>query len=373
MKRVPLAVVSLTSLLFCTLANASPFSAVVVYGDSLSDNGNLFAVAGQPGPPAYYPGRASNGPVAVELLSGYLGVPLLDFAWAGSTTGIGNHLDPGGTPTSLGTNGVPGMTTSFGMTSAAISSQAASALFVVWGGPDDFLSPSPLDKTPIEIANRAVTNIVGIASGLQSLGAQDILVPGLPDLGLTPFGQTVGVAQASALSAYFNTTLRNSLPAGVTFYDTSALMHRVVNNPAAYGFTNVTGQCIDPTASVPTPCANPDQYLFWDDFHPTTRAHQILAQEFADTAVPEPATFLLTGWGLVIYGVARCRNRCSCVDTHTARAQDLGKPSANNSRLVKGRVDVRGLICQGPRSSYSSTMRCATRLPSPVARILVTS
>src|SRR4051812_19456542 len=178
MKVLRLPALSLVCILFCTSVLAAPFSSVVVYGDSLSDNGNLAAVAGQPGPPAYFPGRASNGMVAVELLAGQWGVPVLDLAWAGATTGVGNHLDPGGTPTSLGTNSLPGMTTSFGLSSAAVAPLASSALFVVWGGPDDFLSPSPLDVTPIAVANRAVSNIVGIVTGLRSLGAQHILVPG---------------------------------------------------------------------------------------------------------------------------------------------------------------------------------------------------
>jgi outer membrane lipase/esterase len=46
----------------CAVAQADGFSAVVVYGDSLSDNGNLYAATGQPGAP-YYDGRRSNGPV----------------------------------------------------------------------------------------------------------------------------------------------------------------------------------------------------------------------------------------------------------------------------------------------------------------------
>src|SRR3954447_16812566 len=135
MKLVRLPALTLVWILFCTPVLAAPFSSVVVYGDSLSDNGNLFAVAGQPGAPAYFPGRASNGMVAVELLAQQWGVPLYDFAWAGGTTGIGNHLDPGGSPTTLGANGLPGMTTSFTLTSAAIAPLASSALFVVWGGP----------------------------------------------------------------------------------------------------------------------------------------------------------------------------------------------------------------------------------------------
>src|ERR1039458_1699715 len=69
------------------VAQAGSFNAVVVYGDSLSDNGNLFAATGQPGWP-YYQGRSrSDGPVAVEQLAAALDAPLLDFAWIGATTG----------------------------------------------------------------------------------------------------------------------------------------------------------------------------------------------------------------------------------------------------------------------------------------------
>src|SRR5687767_4882042 len=93
------------ALAFTGAVAASPFSAVVAYGDSLSDNGNLFAVVGQPGPP-YFERRASNGPVAVDLLAASLGARLLDFGFGGATTGIGNHLDTGGTPTSVGLFGL---------------------------------------------------------------------------------------------------------------------------------------------------------------------------------------------------------------------------------------------------------------------------
>lgn len=69
-------------------AFAGPFDGVVVYGDSLSDNGNLYGAIGVP-PPPYYMGRFSNGPVAAEYLANNLNVPLTDWAWGGATTGIG--------------------------------------------------------------------------------------------------------------------------------------------------------------------------------------------------------------------------------------------------------------------------------------------
>jgi phospholipase/lecithinase/hemolysin len=284
-------------LLFASLACASTYSAVVVYGDSLSDNGNLYAATGQPGAP-YYMGRRSNGPVAVEDLAALFGTPLYDFAWIGATTGIGNYAD-GGTPTSLGAFGLPGMEAEFAGTSGLITpALAATGLFVVWGGPNDFLSPSPLDATPIDVANRGVADLLSIVSGLHGLGVQNILVPGMPDLGLTPYFQSLGPAAAaggSFITNYFNSMLVAGLPTDVTYFDTAGLMHQIVADPSAYGFTNVTDPCFNGT----TVCANPDQYLFFDSFHPTAAAHQILGQEFA-AAVPEPATCVLVFSGALV-------------------------------------------------------------------------
>ena len=76
------------------VAEASPISALIVYGDSLSDNGNLFAAVGfLPAP--YASGRFSNGPVAVEYLATMFGVPLVNFAYGGATTGIRATPDGG--------------------------------------------------------------------------------------------------------------------------------------------------------------------------------------------------------------------------------------------------------------------------------------
>lgn len=284
---------------------AAPFAvaditSVVVYGDSLSDNGNLFAATGQP-PLPYYNGRYSNGPVAVEQLASRLGVPLHDFAWGGATTGLGNYGD-GGTPTSLGAHNLPGMEVEFSLTAATVPGLAPGALFVVWGGPNDFLSPSPLDATPAAVVNRAVADLTAIVVGLQALGAQQILVPGMPDLGLTPYYVSLGPAKAaegSALTDAFNAALVSSLPAGVRYYDTAALMRAAVANPAAYGFTNVTAPCFNGA----TVCASPDEYLFWDGFHPTTAMATYAAEGFANTAVPEPASIGLLGGVILALGL----------------------------------------------------------------------
>ena len=77
-------------LLFLVLAvslAAAPYTRIVAFGDSLTDNGNLYALNGGTYPPSppYFGGRGSNGPVAVEYMSTALGLPLLDFAVYGAT------------------------------------------------------------------------------------------------------------------------------------------------------------------------------------------------------------------------------------------------------------------------------------------------
>ena len=82
-------------------ASAQSYNRLVVFGDSLSDNGNLLAATQGMAPPlppsaspnrTYDTGRFSNGPVAVEHLAAQLGVPLLDLAWGGALTGQANLL-----------------------------------------------------------------------------------------------------------------------------------------------------------------------------------------------------------------------------------------------------------------------------------------
>ncbi len=280
------------------VAQAGPFTAVVVYGDSLSDNGNLFGAAGLPGAP-YFNGRRSDGPVTVEQLAASLGAPLFDFAWIGATTGIGNYAD-GGTTTTPGTFSLPGMQVEFATTQASLGPFLSDGLFIVWGGPNDFLAPSPLDLTPLDVINRGVADELGIVNSLVLLGATNILVPGMPDLGLTPYFEGLGpvaAAQASAITDTYNAALHSSLPSGVLYYDTAALVRSIVANPGAYGLTNVTDPCFNGV----TVCANPSQYLFFDDFHPTTATDAFAAQGFISTVVPEPSTLvLLISGGLVL-------------------------------------------------------------------------
>ena len=293
-------------------AFADNIGSVVVYGDSLSDNGNLFALTGEPGPP-YYDGRVSNGPVAVEQLATGINAPLVDFAFAGATTGVGNVLD-GGSATTLGYASLPGMLAEYSSaaSAAAITANAAHGLFVVWGGPNDFSSLTT-SSTPAQVTaavNLAVGDLLTIVNGLRAAGVTDILVPGMANLGLTPDYRALGptaVADATYLTSLFNTALESELPAGVHYYDTNGLLETIVADPSAYGFTNVTQACYNSVAQ--TLCSDPNNYLFFDGEHPTTYADSILAQGFISEVAPEPASVAMVSVAFAGIFALRRRNR----------------------------------------------------------------
>lgn len=190
-----------------SVASAGAFSNVYVYGDSLSDLGNIYNASGHTIPlsPPYYMGRFSNGPVTVEYLANTLHAPLTSFAWGGATTGVGNSGD-GGTQTMVGTKGLPGMLPQLSGSLSTITPYAPTSLFVVWGGPDDFITGGSVKV--------GVTDILTIVGALQSVGAKHILVPGMPDMGLTPL--YYGDRTATAFSLSFDQALQAALPKGVT-------------------------------------------------------------------------------------------------------------------------------------------------------------
>jgi hypothetical protein len=262
------------------LADGGSRSEIIVYSDSLADNGNIYKLFGFPGPP-YWHGRWSNGPVAIENMAAIMGMPLLDYAYAAATTGLGNLID-GGTPEQIGSLGLPGITTAYNITIDSIAPDTIRrSLFVVYGGFNDFTADGLTSST----ADHAAANLVAIVADLQHRGARWILVPGLLDMGMTPNYTSQGpqtAALATSLSRYLNQKLLATLPKGVLYFDTFSLYQAMRTHPGAFGLTDVADQCYDPVSG--TVCPNPDQYLFWDFVHPTEHVQIILAAGFAITA-----------------------------------------------------------------------------------------
>jgi phospholipase/lecithinase/hemolysin len=91
-----LAVLCSSALLGGSAAQAS-FSAEFVFGDSLSDNGNLAVLTGPFASPPSFDNSFTNGPVAVQLLAQSLGLSANASLWlAGPSVPAGTNYAVGG-------------------------------------------------------------------------------------------------------------------------------------------------------------------------------------------------------------------------------------------------------------------------------------
>ena len=293
-----------------------PFSALYVFGDSLSDSGNnRVSFGGLTGPnptsntfiptlPFAPSGTYSNGPTWVTPFAIGLGLP--GFA-APSLLGGGNYAY-GGATTSPSTPPAPFPPTLQAQLSTYRSGNTVSptALYVIAGGGNDARAvatavqggANPLIAIPAGAQAYAAATAAMVGS-LRAAGATNIVVWNVPDLGKTPAaGAGLGPAAegGTQIASIFNTFLSGALAgSGATIFDTFGRIGNFVANPAAFGFTNVTQAC----GFAGNGC-NASSALFWDGIHPTAFAQTLIAnQMLAVVAIPEPASILLLGMGVL--------------------------------------------------------------------------
>ena len=296
------------------------YTSLFVFGDSLSDGGNAYALSAGAwplSPPNAQ--RFSDGPVAAEVLASQLDISGFshsaaggtNYAVGGATTGLGNFNftvnAPTGLPPAIEFTGMQSQVAAFAASSTVFD--PAKSLFMVWGGPNDVFLGLAQGVDATVFVPTAVSNIAGIVGALATMGARNFLVPNMPNLAVTPFGLSQdagGQAGLAAITAGFNAGLALALgqvgalfpPVNIIEFDAADFFARVIANPGGFGFVDVT-----------TPCylvGNCDGYLFVDGVHPTAQAHALLGRAFA-RAVPEPATPALIALALLALLAPRAR------------------------------------------------------------------
>jgi phospholipase/lecithinase/hemolysin len=304
---------------------AGPFTSLVVIGDSLADSGRAFALSGAVYPPSPpYAQRFSNGLVAPEYLAAGLALPLLpastpggtNYAVGGATTGDKNVSWETDTPAGLGLHAIAalqhtGLTAQMNeFLTSGPPLDPSSALFLVWGGPNDLVLAQLTGGDVAQAAATAVGNLAAIVETLALAGGEHFLVPNMVDLGATPEflgtgleddlralaeGFRAGLTQAmSALEAGLE---QAGLSVDIDVFDTFSAFNTVLANPSAFGFTNTTDQCVENLDALLAGCPG---YVFFDFTHPTAEAHRLLGLGLIETVVPGPPTAALLLAGVMV-------------------------------------------------------------------------
>jgi outer membrane lipase/esterase len=313
-------------------ANDNGPKSLRVFGDSLVDSGNLPSLTylielngklvpgpGIPAATRYDRGRFSNGRVFPEYVASRLGTYLVpastfngeghpNFAIGGASTGE-IALNPGGLPVT----GILGQVAQYLNGQYPIDPDA---IHIILGGSNDYIAgrlyalgilQQPPGTPPFLIPSAdplvVIDNLEEAIRQLHdSAGANVFVVPNLPDLGKIPFcADFTPLALCDFLSKrtrqhnFLLNRLLNELELdlpGVTFVRVNffGLVNRVIENPSKFGFSDVPGapaegpasDCLFEQPYDPLNCTRLTSFvsdqIFWDEQHPTWKAHRLLAR-----------------------------------------------------------------------------------------------
>ncbi|MGD8417105.1 MAG: SGNH/GDSL hydrolase family protein [Pseudomonadales bacterium] len=297
---------------------------LVVFGDSLSDTGNKYAVRGLVNDPPYdglnefgVPSDPystedgiyfSNGSVWIEKVAAVLGdfgasrPALGDWPLAGNYAWGGAHANP--PPFDDGNRHLEAQVTAY-LDDVGYDVRPDTLHVIFIGGNDvvaALLMLSGGTPFPDVLAHLGFT-VGAVDQALQRLtdaGARRFLVLNVPDVGLIPavahpggkallscfselvdFGRTsrcpgVGVSLELPDSLAGVAERRAGEGLEVTTVDTYAFIRALADSPESLGYSNVADKCVTPLVA-PYACPNPNAYLFWDGLHPTEATHRLLA------------------------------------------------------------------------------------------------
>lgn len=314
------------------------YTGVYVLGDSLVDAGNALKLANWYGnltfsdlpegaPTAdkgYFQGRFTNGYTFADLIAnketglvtkpvfpyGYedpwLGIPIAPFA--GDPSGKTLNFAYGGAQIIQGSEVVPdldGQTDAF--KDAVDNRPDPSALYIVTIGGNDVRSLAPatgsLPSSPYAKLDAAADRLFAELASLVNAGAKNLLITGVPDVGLIPkydvnnnlrldASEEARADLATALSGYLDMLIRSEVVPAL-----QALGAKVTYVPiAGPAYVTTTGQTIDPalaavmpileqlhglaSGTLATDLLDHQAVVFFDQIHPTAQTHALVGSYF---------------------------------------------------------------------------------------------
>lgn len=216
------------------MLDISKYKEVVFFGDSLSDNGNLYrSIEVIPKSPPYWQGRFSNGPTWAELLGQQLkkdnkDLEIHNYAVGGATILLQSPLQGAllyclASEIDLYISNKP---------TSRYNYDFSKSLFFIWAGANDYLNDTTTSIDELTFnTKQALRDQI---HRLLLLGARDIMVINLPNISKSPYGQSLSPVLQDRLerlciahNANIETILYSVLDANVFF-------NMVLTNTAEY-------------------------------------------------------------------------------------------------------------------------------------------
>ena len=333
--------------------SAQTYDRLVVFGDSLSANGNN--------------GPFSNGPVFTELLGFNTTLATgpvtgsINYAYGGAVTDDLFAIPPGlfqQLRNYSGRGGVFGRNDLVSVFGGANNIFLRTSLFASLP-PASQTDPNGFVDTTAIFAANDINSLVG---DIASRGAGTILVTNMPRLGDMPrYASSSSLASmANRASMTFNSRLHANLTAtaaahpdtNIILFDLARIADALKTNPGRFGLTNTTQACVVGG----TACSSPDSYFYLDDVHPTAAGHRLIAA-LADDYLH----YADRGAESALQGEAAYRGREDALTAANTRLSGREAWEAGTSISVAGladaaRIDARDEISQADLIGYGARM-----------------
>jgi len=297
------------------VAAETTFSRIVVFGTSLSDPGNAFALRGGTTSPPYstlgplrIPAEPysiggghhfTNGETWIEQLARSLGLaentrPAFQESGSGAT----NYAVGGARAYDDGKNvnlseQVNKFLHDFG------GAAPSDALYVIEMGGNDLLDTLAGGGNGGAIIPKALSAIGDNIVALHRAGARKFLVWNVPNIGLTPAVQSFKnlIPAAGQLAELASVTFNSGLDLlldllkempgiEIVQFDLYRKVNEMIASPGSVGLSVVDATCVMPDIP-PFECRTPDEFFFWDGIHPTRAVHAMVATQVALTLAVE--------------------------------------------------------------------------------------
>lgn len=270
------------------------YSKLVVFGDSLSDTGNL-AIFNFPYP--YYNNRISDGPLIVDALAEVVGVSAQASGHLlGRTEGF-NYAVAGGNIVGDDREDLRQQVTAYLQRE---NGQAdPDALYLVFAGGNDVRGLRSLvlaSEADTQIAS-AITELSSQVTRLKNAGARAFLIPNVANIGRLP--ETLSreamapgtIDRATRYSRAYNAALAYRLAQfradssfSIETFDFFQAVESLILNAASLGFTNVEEGCFDADEfEVATECLlfGFGRRVFFDSLHPSAASNRIVGAQLS--------------------------------------------------------------------------------------------
>jgi phospholipase/lecithinase/hemolysin len=279
------------------------FSNLYVFGDGFSDTGNAFQLTG--GRLAVTQKRRfADDLVWIDYLSDYLWLAInpssdpcgicfaarhkgegINFATGGATTGTTNLF-------SLhdGQLELPGLQQQIQAYTASLKKKKGAdpeALYIIAAGALEYLPWA--DHCPQqENTTVAIEHLTAAVKTLTQAGARHVMVVNVMDLARTPLGMEKPIAPGivaahnQALAAFVKRPIEH---VNLMLFDLHGVMNEIIADAQHFGFRNTTETCGG---------SRPNESIFWDHIHPTSKVHQLIARASLETLCASTTLRLVT-------------------------------------------------------------------------------